>query len=424
MTSIASAAQIPVAPPKSISSAWTVGGTLAGAAIGCAMVFWLRPDLDGRISALLLMACVFVPGVLVEMFVNLSPENSGIDFAWRKVAWARIARKLAMLWVIFAVLALAYAYFPVYQRQTYDSLHWLIASFGWVLVVASLPYVTAVDTFQKEPEDALASLGRQLLSLSFRPNMREINYLLGWLVKGFFLPLMFCFLIFKLEALRKMAPGNYDTYLNYLYDLSYDGLFFIDGLVGAVGYASTLKLLGTEIRSTDATLKGWVVALVCYDPFWRIVGTTYISYSHNRPWGVLLHDWPVFYALWGTAIVLLIFVYALSTVMFGIRFSNLTNRGIITSGPYRWTKHPAYIAKNLSWWLIAVPFLPPDGSVVTALKLSAMLGLANVIYYLRAVTEERHLSQDPVYREYAAYIRKHGVFRFLNRWTPDPTGQH
>ena len=44
-----------------------------------------------------------------------------------------------------------------------------------------------------------------------------------------------------------------------------------------------------------------------------------------------------------------------------------------------------------------------------------MLGLVNLIYYLRAVTEERHLMQDPVYREYSEYIRQHGLFSFLRK---------
>ena len=39
------------------------------------------------------------------------------------------------------------------------------------------------------------------------------------------------------------------------------------------------------------------------------------------------------------------------------RFSNLTHRGIITNGPYRYSKHPAYLAKNLSWWLVSMPFM-------------------------------------------------------------------
>jgi len=62
-----------------------------------------------------------------------------------------------------------------------------------------------------------------------------------------------------------------------------------------------------------------------------------------------------------------------------------------------------------------LPFLPPDGSILTALKLSAMLIGVNVIYYLRAITEERHLSRDPVYREYAEFIRQHGLFSFLSK---------
>lgn len=37
-------------------------------------------------------------------------------------------------------------------------------------------------------------------------------------------------------------------------------------------------------------------------------------------------------------------IYAWATIMFGGRFSNLTHRGIITNGPYPWTKHPAYRA--------------------------------------------------------------------------------
>jgi protein-S-isoprenylcysteine O-methyltransferase Ste14 len=402
-------------PPKSISTIWTVCATLVGATIGCTIVFWWYPELDKRLSALFLMACVFVPGALAEMFVNNAPETSGLDFTWRSMSIARIVRKLAALWVIFALLAVAYASFPVYAEKTYDNFHWLLANFGWLLVLVSIPYVAAVDTFQSDPDDALASWGRQLFSLSFQPTARDINYLLGWVVKGFFLPLMFCYLISNIDSLRQTDFSTYDFLPTYLYDVTYNSLYFVDLLVGAVGYASTLRLLGTEIRSTDPTLMGWVVALACYEPFFGIVGNSYFSYGHDRPWGVILGNSPVLYTIWGMAILFLVFVYVWSTVVFGIRFSNLTNRGIITSGPYRWTKHPAYLAKNASWWLISIPFLPPDGSLVTAVKLCVMLGFVNLIYFLRAKTEERHLSQDPAYREYSEFIEQHGLFSYLRK---------
>lgn len=107
------------------------------------------------------------------------------------------------------------------------------------------------------------------------------------------------------------------------------------------------------------------------------------------------------------AILALTGVYTWATVVFGPRFSNLTNRGIITSGPFRWTKHPAYISKNLSWWLIAVPFVSQQGAGAAALNCLALLGV-NAIYWIRAKTEERHLMQDPVYQEYAAWVAANG----------------
>ena len=57
----------------------------------------------------------------------------------------------------------------------------------------------------------------------------------------------------------------------------------------------------------------------------------------------------------------LVLVYCLATVAFGYRMSNMTYRGIITSGPYRFTKHPAYLGKVASWWLISLPFFSNEG---------------------------------------------------------------
>ncbi|CAN0310921.1 unnamed protein product, partial [Chrysoparadoxa australica] len=110
-------------------------------------------------------------------------------------------------------------------------------------------------------------------------------------------------------------------------------------------------------------------------------------------------------------------IYAWATLAFGLRFSNLTPRGIITSGPFRATKHPAYIAKNLSYWLIAVPFVAAGGWD-DALRNSLLLLLVNVIYYVRARTEERHLALDRVYVEYALWIEQHGWLRKAGEWCP------
>jgi protein-S-isoprenylcysteine O-methyltransferase Ste14 len=107
-------------------------------------------------------------------------------------------------------------------------------------------------------------------------------------------------------------------------------------------------------------------------------------------------------------------VFAWTTVAFGARFSNLTNRGIITNGPYRLTKHPAYLVKNVGYWMMAVPFMPRGSPDETLSRCLLLLGL-NFIYFMRAKTEEWHLSRDPEYVQYALWMEEHGMLRFLKR---------
>ena len=41
------------------------------------------------------------------------------------------------------------------------------------------------------------------------------------------------------------------------------------------------------------------------------------------------------------------------------------------------------------------------------------------VYYWRARTEEQHLSEDPAYRDYAAWMERNGpIPRLLNRLKP------
>ncbi|MGH7434981.1 MAG: isoprenylcysteine carboxylmethyltransferase family protein, partial [Polyangiaceae bacterium] len=94
-----------------------------------------------------------------------------------------------------------------------------------------------------------------------------------------------------------------------------------------------------------------------------------------------------------------------------------THRGILTNGPYRFTKHPAYVSKNLSWWLASVPFLPHKG-LIPAFQHCVLLGCVNAVYFGRARTEERHLSRDPVYVEYALWMNDHSYLRWLCRFFP------
>jgi protein-S-isoprenylcysteine O-methyltransferase Ste14 len=92
--------------------------------------------------------------------------------------------------------------------------------------------------------------------------------------------------------------------------------------------------------------------------------------------------------LWG------IFVWA--SISLGFKASNLTNRGIVKTGPYRFVRHPAYAAKVLIWIIQGIFF----GQFGIFIMLGFML-----IYFLRAWTEERHLSMDPDYVEYMRLVK-------------------
>lgn len=66
-------------------------------------------------------------------------------------------------------------------------------------------------------------------------------------------------------------------------------------------------------------------------------------------------------------------------------------------------RHPAYVSKSLNWWLVAMPFMV-QSSWIESLRLCLLLLMANAVYYLRARTEERHLSSDYEYQKYKKLV--------------------
>ena len=110
-------------------------------------------------------------------------------------------------------------------------------------------------------------------------------------------------------------------------------------------------------------------------------------------------------------------VYSLASVALGFRASNLTHRGIVSWGPYRFVRHPAYMCKNLAWWIGGIPILmgvfsqDSGNSLFIAFLLAFLTACCwSGIYFLRAITEERHLRS--VNGEYDVYCKK-VPYRFI-----------
>ncbi len=367
---------------------------------------------------MVLCAAVAIPVVLLDVLVlkvHLR-ETTGMD--WDKafvVDFARVGTKLLGLVVTLAPFAVAYWAFPEYNGAFYNAFYELFQRSWPGLILATFLYFAIVDSHMREPEDAYFRLGRLALFKWDGQGRAEIaNHYRGWLVKAYFFPLMFVWLNNSTHNVVNydLSTASWSNLRAYFF--LYDFIFFIDLVFTTVGYALCFRPLDTHIRTAEPTMLGWAVALFCYEPFYSgLMERQYTKYGGNSFEGWLA-PYPTFRWVWAGLILALITIYVLATITFGVRFSNLTHRGILTNGPYRYTKHPAYVSKNMSWWMASVPFVISD-DFPHALKRCLLLCVMNFMYFMRAKTEERHLSRDPTYVAYATWMNDHGALRFLKR---------
>jgi protein-S-isoprenylcysteine O-methyltransferase Ste14 len=375
------------------------------------MLWLLRGSDQSTIAIMALLLGVYAAPVLL---LDISQQARPKDVASARHTAPRLVAQLT----IFAIILLAYWMFP-YTRQ-----QWLFRIRDAIGPEFTAPLLifggifTALYIALTTPgrDDATLHLGEMLLRrkpLTLDATVRNLG--LGWLVKAFFLPLMLTFMANDINWYRSVDWHiAWFTFPDF-YEHSQRLLYFCDVTIAVAGYMLTFRAAGTHIRSAEPTGLGWMVCLVCYPPFWPVFYDNFFAYENGKSWMSWMWDsTSILHIGWGSVIIALTCIYLWATVAFGVRFSNLTHRGIITNGPYRFTKHPAYIAKNLSWWMISVPFLQ-SGSVAEALRLSLLLLCVNGIYFARAKTEERHLMRDPAYRDYAAWIARHGLFAPLRR---------
>jgi protein-S-isoprenylcysteine O-methyltransferase Ste14 len=410
--------------PRPVSAVST-GVGLAGLAglLGWAAVAHIFGMVGPLASVVAMLACampMLAWSLLVDR-VHRSP-TTGID-------WTRPPRplaetvdislvKLAGLWGIWGAIGALYCLARWYWDGAYLFAMQVIGIGMVPVALLSIPYVLWLDRRMIEPRDGAWHFGQWLIGGAEAVDRDTLHdFFRAWTVKGFFLAFMI-----------SIVPGNWAAAIRPGWDwiladpVNFSrwliaGMFMIDVVFATVGYALTMKPLDAHIRSANPYAAGWTAALICYPPFILMNSGGPLDYSVGTgDWSQWLygHEWLL--ALNGAWLVFLTGVYAWATVAFGLRFSNLTHRGILTHGPYAWTKHPAYLSKNLFWWFASLPFLATTGNPVDMVRNSFLLAAIGGVYYWRARTEERHLSQDPAYRDYAAWMERNGpIPRLINR---------
>lgn len=248
-----------------------------------------------------------------------------------------------------------------------------------------------------------------------KPKMSKITTqaTLSILLKFFYAPLM---INWCLGHIGDMSNNVWTTIHNYedgmtgriLFD---NGLFwacfqlilFADTFFFTLGYIIEIPLLGNRIRSVEPTLLGWFVCLACYPPFNNFTSFFFEWQSNDFP----RFENDTIHLAMNCGILLLMGFYSWASVALNFKASNLTNRGIVAHGPYRWVRHPAYVAKNTAWWIGAMPtfyaVFTNNGLKAGLYSLAAIVAWT-FIYYMRAITEERHLLRAN--NGYAEYMKK------------------
>ena len=318
--------------------------------------------------------------------------------------------KLAGLWATWALIAFIYCIGRWYWRGNYLFAMDKMAFCAPILFLGAIPYVLWLDRVLVEPRDGAWHFGAMLIGREAHDRAEVWHHLRAWAVKGFFIAFMLS--IVTLGVMEEVK-ADFTQVAHDPVSIGYvtiDFMFMIDVQIAMVGYLLTIKPLDAHIRTANPLLAGWVAALICYPPFIEMGSGSVLDYHQNTAdWSVWMGGHNALLWVWAVLLVVLTAIYAWATVAFGIRFSNLTYRGVLTNGPYAWTRHPAYLAKNTFWWMQTLPFLATTHSTVDAVRNTVTLGLVSAVYYWRARTEEAHLlAADAKYRAYHAWMADYG----------------
>lgn len=336
-------------------------------------------------------------------------------------------KNLAASLVLISATVLVYSTFPYFSRALhgYSEVSVHVFRHEQVALAVALVYSMLLAVFyltEKKPRvsksiaclSGLARLVRtpRLVWQGGLPADERLG-LLSVLLKSFFAPLMVIWLFDHLVSMFGHGVGLSELWgkpgADWLSLFNLHGfwflfqvILFLDVMFFTVGYLIELPALKNEIRSVDPTLLGWGVALACYPPFNGLTSSVFGWHTTDFP----QFGHPGVHLAANLLLLALMAVYTSASVALNLKASNLTHRGIIAQGPYRFIRHPAYVCKNLAWWIGLGPALiiaVQTSLTATLTVFGSMVGWS-FFYIMRALTEEDHLRS--VDGDYEAYCQK------------------
>lgn len=364
-----------------------------------------------NIIARLIIILNLSAGLYCLYLINVKFQG-GITCKNKIIHWKRLKNKFLMF-VIVWIVSLLYSFSMSYFLNQYFYFYYYIDCliFSPIILIVFAIWVYIVDVKSEEPEDEYASFLKDFRDLGFSFFWKKYKvFNLGLLVKIFYVPYMYgatYHIIYKIltDGNNLSTPTEVVAYMFLI------GVAF-DVSIGLGGYLFSSKLLRTNNISVDDSWKGWIVCLICYPPFLILTGY-FLDQVDNYIWKDWLDPSHFLYWVWAFFICLTWIFYWFSTVSFGFNFSNLSWRGLVNTGLYRYVKHPAYLSKNIYWWLHTVPWFGVLGWDL--LRNLLALSCISFIYYLRAKTEERHLNKFEEYVQYSKWIDENGLYARIKK---------
>jgi protein-S-isoprenylcysteine O-methyltransferase Ste14 len=375
----------------------------------------------GTIGTIFLMVGGVTAAVAPLEFMGASWQGRPRPNVHLKVTAQRAAIKYLGICAGIACVLAAWFILPEYRRPYFSTLFEAIPiALPWILV-ATAAVVFYTEWRLGEKEDDHWQVGCLILGRSVDWSGIK-SALFGWIVKGFFLPLNFSSAAWYLKGPKARAGKIFEVPWWDAVNIAEMAIFFALVIAIIPGYLFSSRLLETTNKTVEQTAFAWVVTLLCYPPINVGSWAGWFNYHprhqpSNMPWVQWTQsvDWLAYLA--GATILLMGLVHYWGEAITCLRSSHLTNRGIITNGPYRFCKHPVYVSKCIAWFIIFLPFLQGDG-ILGSLRLTIAFLAFCVIYALRGWVEERLLSKDPDYVTYALWIDQNGIFAWVGRLIP------
>jgi len=388
---------------------------------------------DNRLDSIL-AALVIIAGVMVlvetvrlrqwqgDEYLSWHPQlKAGRYSAFLVNVLINYGLTLLLLWLVLQFFRSAGEYGfnrgADYYQAWFRFLEWVWAAYLW----AGLPYALVTRALKYDPQadsrDMGYFLGRLLSFLLYKVwPFAALQVELGeqdkknaraLLVKLFFTPLMTVFFVSQFPHLVNNIGYLLTTLPNAIAGGVYQHVQFNNDLFN-IGIALIFSI-DVALAWCGSTMLGWLVCVVCYPPFQMFLGL-YYGAPGERDVLQFGNQWVI--TVFAVMMVLSYLVYMAATLWFGVRFSNLTHRGIIRKGPFAYIRHPAYASKNFAWWCVMFPAIVYNATT-TGIEVAVMqtmgLVLMTWVYYLRAMTEEKHLGVDPQYQEYCRQVK----YRFI-----------